>query len=52
MAIKLKDAAHRCKFLELEDRAAQKDLEKITPEAKDTRSTMRAMQEELRQAGS
>ena len=36
MAIKLKDAAHRCKFLEQEDRAAQKDLEKITAEAKDT----------------
>ena len=41
----------RCKFLEQEDRAAQKDLEKITAEAKDTRSAMRAMKEELRQAG-
>ena len=51
MAIKLKDAADRCKFLEQEDRAAQKDLEKITAEAKDTRSAMRAMKEELRQAG-
>ena len=30
---------------------AQKDLEKITAEAKDTRSSMRAMKEEMRQAG-
>ena len=30
---------------------AQKDLEKVTTEAKDTLSTMRAMKEELRQAG-
>ena len=51
MAVKLKDAADRCKFLEREDGAAQKDLEKITVEAKDTRSAMRAMKEELRQAG-
>ena len=51
MAIKLKDATDRCKFLEQEDRAAQKDLEKITAEAKDTRSAMRAMKEEMRQAG-
>ena len=51
MAIKLKDATDRCKFLEQEDRAAQKDLEKITAEAKNTRSAMRAMKEELCQAG-
>ena len=51
MTIKLKDATDRCKFLEQEDRAAQKDLEKITAEAKDTRSAMRAMKEELRQDG-
>lgn len=51
MAIKLKDAADRCNFLEQEGRAAQEDLEKITTEAKDTRSAMRAMKEELRQAG-
>ena len=51
MAVKLKDAVDRCKFLEQEERAAQKDLEKITVEAKDTRSAMRAMKEELRQAG-
>ena len=48
MAIKLKDATDRCRLLEQEDRAAQKDLEKITAEAKDTRSSMRAMKEELR----
>ncbi len=48
---KLKDDTDRCKFLEQEDRASQKDLEKITAEAKDTRSAMRAMKEELRQAG-
>ena len=48
MAIKLKDAADRCKFLEQGDKASQKDLDKITAEAKDTRSAMRAMKEELR----
>ena len=51
MAVKLKNAADRCKLLEKEDRVAQKDLEKVTTEAKDTRSAMRAMKEELRQAG-
>ena len=51
MAIKLKNATDRCKLLEKEDRVAQKDLEKVTAEAKDTRSAMRAMKEELRQAG-
>ena len=50
MAVKLKDDADRCKLRE-EDRVAQKDLEKVTAEAKDTRSAMRAMKEELRQAG-
>ena len=51
MAVKLKNAADRCKLLEKEDRVEQKDLEKATTEAKDTRSAMRAMKEELRQAG-
>ena len=51
IAEKLKNAADRCKLLEKEDRVAQKDLEKVTAEAKDTRSAMRAMKEELRQAG-
>ena len=35
MVIKLKDASDRCKVLEQEERAAQKDLEKITAEAKE-----------------
>ena len=51
MAVKLKSAADRCKLLEKEDREAKKDLEKVTTEAKDTRSAMRAMKEELCQAG-
>ena len=51
MAVKLKNVADRCKLLEKEDRVAQKDLEKVTAEAKDARSAMRAMKEELRQAG-
>ena len=51
MALKLKNSTDRCKLLEKEDRMAQKDLEKFTTEAKDTRSAMRAMKEELRQAG-
>ena len=51
MAIKLKDATDRCRLLEQEYRAAQKGFEKITAEVKDTRSAMRAMKEELRQAG-
>ena len=45
MVVKLKDAADRCKLHEEEDRVAQKDLEKVTTEAKDTRSAMRAMKE-------
>ena len=48
MAVKLNNAADRCKLLEKEDCVAQKDLEKVTTEAKDTRSAMRAMKEELR----
>ena len=51
MSVKLKNAADRCKLLEKEDRVAQKDLDKVTTKAKDTRSAMRAMKEELRQAG-
>ena len=47
MAMKLKNVADHCKLLEKEDRVAQKDLEKVTNEAKDTRSAMRAMKEEL-----
>ena len=51
MAVKLKSAADRCKFLEKEDRARQTDLEKAVVDAKDARSVMRAAKEELRQAG-
>ena len=51
MAVKLKNAADRCKLLEKEDRAEQTDLEKAVADAKDARSAMRAMKEELRQAG-
>ena len=47
---KLKSAADRCKLLEKEDRARQTDLEKAVADAKDARSVMRAMKEELRQA--
>ena len=51
MAVKLKSAAGRCKFLEKEDRARQTDLEKAVADAKDARSAMRAAKQELRQAG-
>ena len=51
MAMELKNAADRCKLLEEEDKVAQKDLEKVTADAMDTRSAMRAMKEELRQDG-
>lgn len=39
------------KLLEKEDRAVEEDLKKATTEAKDACSAMRAMKEELRQAG-
>ena len=51
MAVKLKNAVDRCKLLEKEDRAVQEDLKKATTEAKDARSAMSTMKEELRQAG-
>ena len=51
MAVKLKNAADRCKLLGKEDQAEQTDLEKAVADAKDARSAMRAMKEELRQAG-
>ena len=51
MAVKLKDATDRYEVLERERRAEQEDLKKATAEAKDARSAMRAMKEELRQAG-
>ena len=47
MAVKLKSAADRCKLLEKEDQAERTDLEKAVADAKDARSAMRAMKEEL-----
>ena len=49
MAVKLKDTADHCQFLEEENRAKATDLEKATMATKDTRSAMRA-KEELREA--
>ena len=51
MATKLKVATNRLEVLEGERRAEQEDLKKATAEAKDARCVMRAMKEELRQAG-
>ena len=51
MAVKLKDITDRYEVLEKERRAEQEDLKKATAEAKDACSTMRAIKEELRQAG-
>ena len=51
MAFKLKDATDRNEALEKERLSEQEDLGKATAEAKDARSAMRAMKEELRQAG-
>ena len=51
MAVKLKDVADRYEVLEKECRAEQESLKKAIAEAKDARSAMRAIKEELRQAG-
>ena len=51
MAVKLKDVTDRYEVLEKERRAEQEGLKKATAEAKDARSAMRAIKEELRQAG-
>ena len=48
MAVKLKDATDRYEVLEGERRAKQEDLKKAVAEAKDARSAMRAIKEELR----
>ena len=50
MAVKLKDATDRNEALGKERLVGQEDLEKDTAEAKDARSAMRAIKEELRQA--
>ena len=48
MVVKLKDATDRYEFLERERRVGKEDLKKATAEAKDARSAMRAIKEELR----
>ena len=48
MAGKLKNSIDRCEFLEKERQAEQEDLKKATAKAKDARSAMRAIKEELR----
>ena len=50
MAAKLKDVTDRNEVLEKEHLAEQEGLRKATAEAKDARSAMRAIKEELRQA--
>ena len=47
MAVKLKDVTDRYAVLGKECRAEQEDLKKATAEAKDARSAMRAIKEEL-----
>ena len=49
--MKLKYATDRYEVLERERRAKQEDLKKAAAEAKDARCAMRAMKEELHQAG-
>ena len=51
MDVKLKDATDRNEALEKERLSEREDLGKATAEAKDARSAMRAIKEELRQAG-
>ena len=51
LAVKLKDAIDRNEALEKERLSEREDLGKATAEAKDARSAMRAIKEELRQAG-
>ena len=51
LAVKLKDATDRNEALEKERLSEREDLGKATAEAKDARSAMWAMKEELHQAG-
>ena len=51
MAIELKGATDRYEFLERESQTKTADLEKAMVAAKETRSKIRAANEELRQAG-
>ena len=47
MALELKDAASRCKFLEKDNKARTADLDKALREAKEARSKFRAAREEI-----
>ena len=49
LAVKLKDATNRNEALEKERLSEREDLGKATAEAKDARSAMQAIKEELRQ---
>ena len=51
MAVKLKDVAGRYELLEKESQAKAADLKKALEAAKETRSEMRGIREELREAG-
>ena len=51
MALELKDATSRCKFLEKDNKTRAADLEKALKEAREARSESRAAREEIRQAG-
>ena len=51
MASELKDAANRHELLEKENQAKAADLKKALEAAKETRSEMRGIKEELREAG-
>ena len=51
MATELEDAANRRELLEKENQAKVADLKKALEAAKETRSKMRGMREELREAG-
>ena len=51
MDMKLKDATDCYEVLERECQAEQEDLKNVTAKAKDVSSAMRAIKEELRQAG-
>ena len=51
MATELEDAANRRELLEKENQAKAADLKKALEAAKETRSKMRGIREELREAG-
>ena len=51
MATELQDAANRHELLKKENQAKVVDLKKALEAAKETRSKMRGMREELREAG-